>query len=108
MLDMTRLAIRKTEETATAGMLRSEGGKAPERAAVAGMSFEELLSASMKEVNALQLEADDRMRRLATGDVEDISEVVMASSRAEIALKLMMELRNKFVDAYQALSRIAG
>ena len=32
----------------------------------------------------------------------------MASSRAEVALKLMMELRNKLVDAYQALSRIAG
>lgn len=108
MLDMTRLAMRKTDDVAATGTVRLEGAKDLERTGAPGMSFEELLSASMKEVNALQLEADDKMRRLATGDVEDISEVVMASSRAEVALKLMMELRNKFVDAYQALSRIAG
>lgn len=108
MLDMSRLAIRKAEDAAASGTLRVGDGREPERSAAAGLSFDELLSASMKEVNALQLEADDRMRRLATGDVEDISEVVMASSRAEVALKLMMELRNKLVDAYQALSRIAG
>ena len=108
MLDMSRLAIRKAENTAAAGALHGGDGGKTERSAAVGLSFEELLSASMKEVNALQLEADDRMRRLATGDVEDISEVVMASSRAEVALKLMMELRNKLVDAYQALSRVAG
>ena len=72
------------------------------------LSFEELLSSSMKEVNALQQESDELVRKLATGDVEDISEVVLASSRAEVALKLFMELRNKFLDAYQQLSRITG
>ena len=72
------------------------------------VSFEELMSSSMKQVNALQLEADGMVRKLATGDVEDISEVVLASSRAEIALRMFMELRNKFVDAYQQLSRMSG
>ncbi|MDR1732624.1 MAG: flagellar hook-basal body complex protein FliE [Synergistaceae bacterium] len=71
------------------------------------LSFEELLSTSMKKVNTLQLEADDMVHRLATGDVEDISEVVLASSRAEVALRMFMELRNKFVDAYQQLSRMS-
>ena len=71
-------------------------------------SFEELLSSSMKQVNSLQLEADDMVRKLALGDVDDISEVVMASSRAEVALRMFMELRNKFVDAYQQLSRISA
>jgi flagellar hook-basal body complex protein FliE len=70
--------------------------------------FEELLSSSIKEVNSLQLEADEMVRKLATGDVEDISEVVLASSRAEVALRMFMELRNKFLDAYQQLSRISA
>ncbi|MDR2137791.1 MAG: flagellar hook-basal body complex protein FliE [Synergistaceae bacterium] len=71
-------------------------------------SFEELLSSSMKQVNDLQLESDDMIRKLATGDVEDISEVVLASSRAEVALKMCMELRNKLLDAYQQLSRMSA
>ncbi|MDR3231613.1 MAG: flagellar hook-basal body complex protein FliE [Synergistaceae bacterium] len=72
------------------------------------VTFEELLSSSVKEVNSLQLEADVMLQKLATGDVEDISEVVMASSRAEVALRMFMELRNKFVDAYQQLSRMSA
>ena len=72
------------------------------------MPFEELLHSSMKEVNSLQLEASSMIRRLAVGDVDDISEVVLASSRAEVALRMFMELRNKFVEAYQQLSRISA
>ena len=67
-----------------------------------------MLSDSIKQVNSLQLEAEQKIRDLALGDVEDISEVVLASSRADTALRLVMEMRNKFIDAYQALSRITG
>ena len=72
------------------------------------LSFEDMLSDSLKKVNTLQLEADKKIRDLSIGDVEDISEVVLASSRADTALRLVMEVRNKFLDAYQALSRITG
>ena len=72
------------------------------------LSFENMLSDSIKKVNSLQLEAEKKIRDLAIGDVDDISEVVLASSRADTALRLVMEMRNKFIDAYQALSRITG
>ncbi len=72
------------------------------------LSFEDILSQSVKQVNNLQLQADKKVRDLAIGDVDDISEVVLASSRADTALRLLMEVRNKFLDAYQALSRITG
>ena len=101
MLDMAQLAgAKKTKD---------EGKSSASVAAnSSALSFEELMSSSMKQVNELQLESDRMVRNLATGDVEDISEVVLASSRAEIALKLFMELRNKFVDAYQQLSRMSA
>lgn len=71
-------------------------------------SFEDLLTESIKNTNSLQLEAEKKIRDMALGDVDDISEVVLASSRADTALRLVMEIRNKFLDAYQALSRITG
>ena len=99
MLDLAQLS----------GVKKQEAEKAPPQANRLGTtSFEDLLSTSMKQVNTLQLEADEMVNKLATGDVEDISEVVLASSRAEIALKMLMELRNKFVDAYQQLSRMSA
>ena len=104
LIDMTRLAAQKTETPAAPAAWRifTSPPEAPE------VAFEDMLSASIRKVNDLQLEADDKIRKLATGDVDDISEIVLASSRAEIALRLVMELRNKFLDAYQTLSRISG
>lgn len=102
MLDMNKLSEVKAQDlgkTQVSASVEKEQGK---------VSFEEMLTSSIKQVNALQLESDEMVQRLATGDVEDISEVVLASSRAEIALKLFMELRNKFLDAYQQLSRMSA
>ena len=70
--------------------------------------FESLLSESIRGVNDLQIESDKLIERLATGDVDDISEVVLASSRAEVALRMLMEIRNKLLEAYQQISRIQG
>jgi flagellar hook-basal body complex protein FliE len=100
MVDMLHFSELKKEEVKIAQ---------PDAAIASGtISFEELLSSSMKRVNDLQLESDEMVQKLATGDVEDISEVVLASSRAEVALKMFMELRNKFLDAYQQLSRMSA
>jgi flagellar hook-basal body complex protein FliE len=71
-------------------------------------SFDSLLSESMKGVNDLQMESDKLIQRLATGDVDDISEVVLASSRAEVAFRMLMEVRNKLLEAYQQISRLQG
>jgi flagellar hook-basal body complex protein FliE len=38
--------------------------------------------------------------------VNDISEVVVAASEAEMSLRLFMEIRNKLVDAYQQIARM--
>lgn len=70
--------------------------------------FEDYLRDSITGVNELQQESDSLISRLATGDVDDISEVIMASSRAEIAFKMLMEVRNKLLEAYQQISRIQG
>lgn len=72
-----------------------------------GLSFEDLLETSMKKVNDLQQDSDKMVNRLATGDVDDISEVVLSAQRAEFALRLITEVRNKLVDAYQVLGRIS-
>lgn len=71
-----------------------------------GVSFESLLKNSMKKVNDLQLDSDRLVNSLATGDVEDVSAVVLSAQRAEFALRMITEVRNKLVDAYQQLGRL--
>ena len=71
-----------------------------------GLSFEDLLKESMIQVNSLEQHSDTMMKRMTTGDVDDISDVVLSVQRAEIAVRLLSEVRNKLLDAYQQLARM--
>ncbi len=70
------------------------------------MTFGEYLTDALKKTNALQLKADERTAALAAGKVEDISEVIVAAQKAEIAMQLTLQLRNRAVSAYQEIMRM--
>ena len=69
-------------------------------------SFGEYLVDALKETNRLQFEAEKQNALLAAGQIEDVSQVVVASQKAEIALQLTLQLRNKAVSAYQEITRM--
>jgi flagellar hook-basal body complex protein FliE len=67
--------------------------------------FSTALERAIGEVNALQLRAGESIQRLARGEVEDVHQVMIAAEEAGVAFDLMMEIRNKLLDAYQELMR---
>ena len=69
-------------------------------------SFGEYLTDSLKKVNELELESERLNEALATGRIEDISQVVVAAQKAEIALQLTLQLRNRATAAYQEIMRM--
>jgi len=88
----------------------SEGLKAPEMGPSVGGSIDKTFSATLKDavnqVNALQKASDIKMQELATGKTKDISEVMITAERADIALKLMVQVRNKVIDAYHEIMKM--
>lgn len=69
-------------------------------------SFGRYLANALKKTNSLQLEAEHQNALLAAGRIEDVSQVVIAAKKAEIALQLTLQLRNKAVTAYQEIMRM--
>ena len=69
-------------------------------------TFGEYLIDSLKKANALQLQSDERTAALAAGRVNDISEVMVAAQKADIALNLTLQLRNRALSAYQEIMRM--
>ena len=69
-------------------------------------SFGQYLVDALKETNSLQQKADAMNAALAAGEVDDISQVVIAGQKAEIALQLTMQVRNRALSAYQELMRM--
>jgi flagellar hook-basal body complex protein FliE len=81
----------------------------PGTAASAGQgtsSFKDFLVKSIGEVNSMQQAADSAVEKLASGEDVNPAEVLTAVQKADIAFRLMMQMRNKMVQAYQEVQNI--
>lgn len=68
--------------------------------------FADTFQAAINKVNDLQKDSDVKMQKLATGETTDLSDVMITAEKADIALKLMMSIRNKMIDAYQEIMKM--
>ncbi len=71
-----------------------------------GKSFAENLTDSIKQVNELQKDADSAIEGLVTGDSQNIHDTMIAVSKADLAFRMTMQVRNKIVEAYQEVMRM--
>lgn len=69
-------------------------------------SFVDTLNEAVKSVNSLQQDADRKMEDLATGKAKSIPDVMIAAEKADIALRLMVQVRNKVIEAYQEIMKM--
>lgn len=69
-------------------------------------SFADTLKDAVGTVNQLHKESDKKMQELATGKTTNIPEVMMAAEKADIAMRLMVQMRNKIIDAYQEVMKM--
>ncbi|MDO4753798.1 MAG: flagellar hook-basal body complex protein FliE [Bacillota bacterium] len=72
----------------------------------ASESFAKVLENSLKETNRLQLEADRMDKLFAAGMIDNIADVTIASSKADIALSYTVEVISKVLNAYNELMRL--
>ena len=68
--------------------------------------FKDSLVESINKVNALQFKAHEAMGELATGKSSNIHETMIAIQKAEVSFKMMMQVRNKIISAYQEIMRM--
>ncbi len=74
--------------------------------AAGGKEFKQLLMESLQQVNQLQQEADAKVENLVTGKSDNVVEVFSAVRKADVAFSLLMEIRNKMLDAYQEIQQM--
>lgn len=70
------------------------------------ISFGDYLKNALNNVNQLQLDSQQIGVDFAAGKTDNIHEVMIAGEKADIALQLTMQIRNKVVDAYNEIMRM--
>ena len=69
-------------------------------------SFKDVLLEGLQQVNAMQADADKAVEALLTGGDTNMAEVLTAVKKADMSFRLMVQMRNKLVQAYQELQDI--
>lgn len=69
------------------------------------VDFGDLLKNALKDVNDAQLNADEAIKKVLNGETQNIHETMIALQKADVSLKLMLEVRNRLLEAYQEIMR---
>ena len=85
-----------------AGSLSSAGGAAGK----GQPGFKEALQGYLEHVDGLQQEADKALAGLATGKMDNLHELIVAINEADLSFRLMMQIRNRLVEAYKEIMRM--
>jgi flagellar hook-basal body complex protein FliE len=71
-----------------------------------GADFGRLLQRGLNAVNAEQAGASQAVRDLALGHTDSLHQVMWSVARADLAFRLVLEIRNRLIEAYQEVTKM--
>lgn len=71
-----------------------------------GSSFSKMLERSLNDVDEILKNSDKKMTELAVGKSENLHDAMIAFEKADVAFKLLVQVRNKAMDAYHEILRM--
>jgi len=69
-----------------------------------GTSFGQLLNEAVAQVNAVETTSQDELQKYL-GNESDLHSVMIALEKADLSFQMMMQVRNKIVQAYQEIMK---
>jgi flagellar hook-basal body complex protein FliE len=89
--------INKVDSNVNIGNIQNKKSKSN------SADFENLLKKELNETNEMLSDAKKAETDIATGDVKDLAKASITIQKAELKMKMMLEVRNKAISAYKEL-----
>ena len=93
-----------TSPETLAGIASSKAGKADFESGID--EYAKLLSREVEDVNSMQMDANDMVHSLLTGGDVNEAEVLTAVQKADLAFRMLLQVRNKLIEAYREVQQI--
>ncbi len=68
-------------------------------------NFVDSMKSFLKEANTLQMHAANQVESLISGETTDVHDVMIAMEKASVSFEMVMEIRNRMLEAYQEIMR---
>lgn len=70
------------------------------------LPFADLVKGLIQDTNEKQGAVEKSVQQMVSGESDSIHDVVLTSSRADLAFRLVMEIRNRLISSYQEIMRM--
>lgn len=81
-------------------------GFASTGAPVGGVQFGKLVSEGLSAVNQQLKASEAGLQQLATGNIENLHQVMIQLEEARLSMQLLMQVRSRLLEAYQEVMRM--
>lgn len=98
-INMDRLAMATREVTGQMPSETQSGG-------AADLDFSKVLRAALDGPNAVQQNADDKIKRFVSGEEIPVHEIMASLAEADVSMRLLTQVTSRVISAYQELARI--
>ncbi len=85
---------------------RAAYGAVPATPAPGGGGFSDQLLRALEKVDSLQQVSNDLTDGMISGKVTEAHDVMIAARESQMAFELLLEVRNKLLEAYQEIMRV--
>ena len=72
----------------------------------AAMPFADLVKGLLQDTNYQQAQVEESVTQLVTGETDSLHDVVLTASQADLAFRLVMEVRDRLISSYQEIMRM--
>lgn len=70
------------------------------------LPFQSMFQDAVSSVKETSASLDGEIAKLATGNADNMHDALIASEKANLSVDMVVELRNKLLDAYKEISNI--
>ncbi|MHC5026823.1 MAG: flagellar hook-basal body complex protein FliE [Planctomycetota bacterium] len=74
--------------------------------AAGGPSFKDAMDEALEQVNSLERDAKNAAEDLMAGRRDDVETVMIAARKADTAFRMLLQVRNKVMDAYEEVKQM--
>lgn len=71
-----------------------------------GLDFKQMLEKEIAQVNQMQQDASEAVEDLAAGRRDDLEGVIIATQKADTAFRMLLQVRNKVMDALEEVKQV--
>ena len=97
------ISINNVSQISDAAKLNSKPVVTPGEAQA---TFADSLKGAIDNLNEIQMESDSKTEALATGNIDDLHDVMITSQKSSIMLETTVQVQKKVIDAYNEIMRM--